>query len=69
MRNSLTGIGSSPPGARLADRVDRGAQEVRDGHARNRVRVLEREEEALLRALVGPGLGEVLAVEEDLAAR
>ena len=31
------------------------------------MRVLEREEEPLLRALVGPGLGQVLAVEEDLA--
>ena len=36
-------------------------------HARDRVRVLEREEEALLRPLVGAGLGEVLAVEQDLA--
>ena len=52
---------------RLADRVDRGAQEARDGHARDRVRVLEREEEAALRALVGAELDEVLAVEEDLA--
>ena len=38
---------------RLADRVDRAAQEVRHGHARDRVRVLEGEEEAALRALVG----------------
>ena len=53
--------------ARLADRVDRGAQEARDGHAGDRVRVLEREEEAALRALVRLELGHVLAVEEDLA--
>ena len=31
------------------------------------MRVLEREEEPLLRALVGAGLGHVLAVEQDLA--
>ena len=30
------------------------------------MRVLEREEEPALRALVGAGLGDVLAVEEDL---
>ena len=47
-------------------RVDRRAQEVRHRHARDRVRVLEGEEEAPLRALVGAHLGDVLAVEEDL---
>ena len=54
---------------RLALRVDRAAQEARDRDARDRVRVLEREEEALLGALVGPQLGHVLAVEQDLALR
>ena len=52
---------------RLADRVDRAPQEARHRHARDRVRVLEGEEEALLRALVGAGLDDVLAVEQDLA--
>ena len=52
--------------ARLAHGVDRLAQEVRDGDARDRVRVLEREEEPGLRALVGAGLGDVVAVEQDL---
>ena len=62
------GIGSSsPPVARLADRVDRAAQEARDRHARNRVRILEREEEPALSALVGSHLDQVLAVEQDLA--
>ena len=51
---------------RLAHGVDRLPQEVRDGDARDRVRVLEGEEEPGLRALVGAGLGDVLAVEEDL---
>ena len=52
---------------RLAVRVDRAPQEARHGDARDRVRVLEREEEAALRTLVGAELGQVLAVEEDLA--
>ena len=52
---------------RLADGVDRAAQEARHGHAGDRVRVLEGEEEAALRALVRPQLRHVLAVEEDLA--
>ena len=60
-RNRVVG-----PGARLADRVDRAAQERADGDSGDRVRILEREEEALLRALVGAGLGHVLAVEQDL---
>ena len=46
-----------------ADRVDRAAQEVRHRHAGNGVRVLEGEEEPPLGALVGAGLGEILAVE------
>ncbi len=54
-------------GRGLAIRVDRASQEARHGDARDRVRVLEREEEAALRALVRPELGDVLAVEEDLA--
>ena len=53
--------------ARLANRVDRAAQEARHRHARDGVRVLEREEEAALRALVRAERHEVLAVEEDLA--
>ena len=52
---------------RLALRVDRAAQEARDGDAGDRVRVLEREEQALLRALVGTELRDVDAVEQDLA--
>jgi hypothetical protein len=56
-----------PAGAGLADRVDRGAEKVRHGHAGDGVRVLEREEEASLRALIGLELEEALAVEEDLA--
>ena len=51
---------------RLAQRVDRRAQEGRDGDAGDRVRVLEGEEEAAGGALVGAHLGHVLAVEEDL---
>ena len=51
----------------LAHRVDRGAQEAGDRHARNGVRVLEGEEEAALRALVRPQLQDRLAVEEDVA--
>ena len=68
MRNS--GIGDRVVDAavpRLADRVDRAAQEARHGHAGDRVRVLEREEEAALRALVRRQLRHVLAVEEDPA--
>ena len=51
---------------RLAVRVDRAPQEARHGDAGDRVRVLEGEEEAALRALVRAELGQVLAVEEDL---
>jgi hypothetical protein len=54
--------------ARLADGVDGRAQEVGHGHAGDRVRVLEGEEEPALRALVGGRLGDVLAVEADPAA-
>ncbi len=53
--------------ARLADRIDGAAQEVRHRDAGNGVRVLEREKQPALRPLVGAGLREVLAVEEDLA--
>ena len=64
----MTGIGSSTPPFRALRialiAVRRKFVTVTPG---NRVRVLEREEEALLRALVGAGLGQVLAVEEDLA--
>ena len=52
---------------RLAHGVDRAAQEARHRHARDRMRVLEREEQAALRALVRRHLGHVLAVEEDPA--
>ena len=52
---------------RLADGVDRGAKEAGDGHAGHGVRVLEREEEAALRALVRPHLEDRLAVQEDVA--
>ena len=51
----------------LALRVDRAAEEARDGDARDRVRVLEGEEEAALRALVGAQLEDRLAVEPDVA--
>ena len=66
MRNS--GIGDRVVDAavpRLAHGVDRAAQEARHGDAGNRVRILEREEEAALRALVGAELRHVLAVEEE----
>ena len=53
----------------LADRVDRAPQEAGDGDSGNRVRILEREEETLLGALVRAELGDVLAVEQDLALR
>ena len=48
----------------LALGVDRHAQEVGDRDARDRDRVLEGEEQAGLGALVGLGLGDVLALEE-----
>ena len=53
----------------LALRVDRAAQEARHGDARDRVRVLEREEEAPLRPLVGPELHDRLAVEAGCRPR
>ncbi len=53
--------------ARLALRVDRGAQEVDHRHAGDRGRVLKRHEEARAGALVGLGLGDVLALEADAA--
>ena len=52
---------------RLADRVDRAAQKARDGDAGDGVRILEREEEAALRALVCLELEDALAVEQDVA--
>ena len=51
----------------LALRVDRAAQEARHRHARDRMRVLEREEQPALRTLVGPHLEDRLAVEQDVA--
>ena len=51
----------------LAVRVDGHAQEVRDGDAGNRVRVLEAEEETGARPLVRLQLEQVLAHEQDLA--
>jgi hypothetical protein len=54
---------------RLALRVDRAAQEARDGHARDRMGILEREKEASLGALVGPELEDRLAVEPNVALR
>ena len=51
----------------LALCVDRQAQEVRDRDAGDRDGVLEGEEEAELGPLVGGQLGDVLAVDEDLA--
>jgi hypothetical protein len=53
--------------AGLAHGVDRAAQEARHGHAGDRVRVLERQEEPPLRALVRLELRHVLAVDEDPA--
>ena len=53
--------------ARLAVGVDRRAQEVDDRDARDRGRVLERHEQAGAGALVRVRLGQVLALEEDLA--
>src|SRR3954471_14666263 len=52
--------------ALLTVRVHDRAQVLRDGHARYRDRVLERHEQAGAGALVGIGLGDVLALEEDL---
>ena len=49
--------------ARLAVRVDDHPQVLGDGHAGDRDRVLEGHEEAGARALVGVGLGDVLALE------
>ena len=54
--------------ARLALRVQRGAQEVHGGDAGDFDRILERQEHALGGALVGRHLQQVLAVEQDLAA-
>ena len=42
-------------------------QEARDGHAGDRVRILEREEETALGALVRRHLGHVVPVEQDPA--
>src|SRR4029453_886701 len=55
------------PGPGLADRVDRRGQEARARPAGDGVRVLEGQEEALLRTLVSLHLGHVLAVEQNLA--
>jgi len=66
LRKSLRLTGSSPRCSRW--RVHDRAQVLGDRHdSRNRDRVLERHEEAHARALVGIGLGDVLAVVEDLA--
>jgi hypothetical protein len=54
--------------ARLALRVQRGAQERHGGDARDFDRILERQEHALGGALVRLHLQQVLAVEQDLAA-
>ena len=54
--------------ARLALRVQRGAQEVHGGDAGNFHRVLERQEHALGGALVRRHLQQVLALEQDFAA-
>jgi hypothetical protein len=48
-------------------RVDHHAQVLGDGDAGDRDRILERHEQAGAGALVRLGLGDVLAVEEDLA--
>ena len=53
--------------ARLAVGVHDHPQVLRDGHARDRDGVLEGHEEAHAGPLVGVGLGDVLALEEDLA--
>ena len=67
LRKSATEISCLRPVLRLANRVDRGAEKVRDGHSRDGVRVLKREEQPALRALVGLELDEAVAVEEDVA--
>ena len=54
--------------ARLALRVQRGAQERHGGDAGNFDRILERQEHALGGALVGRHLQQVLALEQDFAA-
>ena len=51
----------------LAHRVERGLQEVALRDARDLDRVLEREEDALARALLGREREQVLAVEAHLA--
>ena len=56
-------------GRGLAARVDGGAQEVRDRHARDGDRVLERQEDAEARALVRFELEDVDALEDDLPGR
>ena len=65
LRNSFRLIGILA--ARLAVRVDRGAQEVDDGDAGDRGWVLEGHEQAGAGTLVRVCLGHVLAQEEDLA--
>ena len=54
--------------ARLALRVQRGAQEIHGGDAGNFHRILERQEHALGGALVGRHLQQVFALEQDFAA-
>src|ERR1700732_1264664 len=54
--------------ARLALRIQRGAQERHGRDTRNLHRILEREEHAVGGALVGRHLQQVLAIEQDLAA-
>src|SRR5439155_9010972 len=54
-------------GARLAQRIERRAQEARHRDPRDRVRVLEREEETELCSLVGAQLGDLATVEQSLA--
>ena len=54
--------------ARLALRVQRGAQEIHGGDAGNFDRILERQEHALGGALVRRHLQQVLAPEQDFAA-
>jgi len=53
--------------ARLAQGVHRRAQEAGHGHARNRVGILEGQEESLLGALVRSELEQAAAVEKHLA--
>ena len=53
----------------VLSRGDRLAQELHDRDAGDRFGVLEGEEDPGARALVGRPLGDVLAVEQDLAAR